>query len=380
MIPAADLKKYLADSAGELKQLIRDLCAIPAPSNHEEKRAEFCRRWFSENLGPEAFVDEALNVIFPYSVTEGGDLVVVMAHTDTVFPDTEPMPFSEEGGIMRCPGITDDTANLAVLMICARYIVRNALPVRHGVIFVANSGEEGLGNLKGTRAIVERYGPRMKELVTLDGSDLTHIVDRAVGSHRYRISARTVGGHSFNNFGNRNAIAVLADLITELYKTEVPAIGESHTTYNVGTISGGTSVNTIAQNAEMLYEYRSDDRECLAVMKARLEEALSRCTPSDAEVTVEMIGERPCMGDVDDAAMADLVERGASAVRTVTGSEPVYSSGSTDCNIPLAAGIPAICMGVAVGGCCHTREEWLDTTSLADGCRLFMEFFENYRV
>ena len=104
---------YIAGAQEELKQLIRDLCAVPAPSNHEEKRAEFCKRWFDENLGSGAFVDEALNVVFPYNVTEDNDVAVLMAHTDTVFPDTEPMPFSEEGGIMRCPGITDDTANLA---------------------------------------------------------------------------------------------------------------------------------------------------------------------------------------------------------------------------------------------------------------------------
>ena len=380
VFPAEDIEKYILDSQDELKQLIRDLCAIPAPSGHEEKRAEFCRVWFEKNLGSGAFVDEALNAVFPYRVTEDNDVVVVMAHTDTVFPDTEPMPFSEEGDIMRCPGITDDTANLAVLMICARYIVREGLAPRTGVVFVANSGEEGLGNLKGCRAIVDRYGSRMKEFVTLDGSDLESIVDRAVGSHRYRIKAATQGGHSFNNFGRRNAIQVLAELVTELYKVEVPVVGKSRTTYNVGAISGGTSVNTIAQSAEMLYEYRSDDRECLARMKALFEEAVERCTPDDAEVTVEMIGERPCMGDVDQAAMFDLVKRGGEAVRHVTGRVEALFPGSTDCNIPLSRGIPAICLGVALGGGCHTREEWLDTSSLADGCRLFMEFFKNYCI
>ena len=374
----AGAEEYIAGAEEELKQLIRDLCAIPAPSWHEEERAEFCRKWFAENLGPEAFVDSALNAVFPYRVTDDNDVVVIMAHTDTVFPDTEPMPFSEDGSIMRCLGITDDTANLAVLMICARYIVRNALEPECGVVFVANSGEEGLGNLKGTRAIVERYGSRMKELVTLDGSTLVHIVNSAVGSHRYRITVETEGGHSFNNFGRRNAIQVLAELISELYKVDVPAVAGSRTTYNVGAISGGTSVNTIAQKAEMLYEYRSNDRACLAGMKALFEDAVRRCTPSDARVSIEMIGERPCTGDVDKAAMADLCRRGAMAVRRITGREPIFNTGSTDCNIPLAAGIPAICLGVAAGGGCHTREEWLDTSSLADGCRLFLDFFMNY--
>ncbi len=373
-----DLEQYIRDSQEELKQLIRDLCAIPAPSHHEENRAAFCRDWFVRNGGENAVIDEALNVICPYHVTEEGDVVVIMAHTDTVFPDTEPMPFREQDGVMYCPGVTDDTANLAVLMICARYIMQRNLPTATGVLFVANSCEEGLGNLKGCRAIVERYGRRMREFVTLDGTDLVSIVTRAVGSHRYRVRALTDGGHSFRDFGKRSAIQVLAALVDQLYRVEVPVEGDSHTTYNVGLISGGTSVNTIAQSGELLYEYRSDDRRCLEQMSAIFAETVARCTPPDGKLQVELIGERPCAGDVDQRAWMDLMERGAAAVRTVTGREPVFTAGSTDSNIPLSAGIPAICLGVCVGGKCHTREEWLDTASLADGCRLLMEFFRSY--
>ena len=129
----------------------------------------------------------------------------------------------------------------------------------------------------------------------------------------------------------------------------------------------------------MLYEYRSDDSGCLAWMKAAFEETLSRCTPPDARISVERIGERPCSGDVDPARQKDLIARAADAIRSVTGLEPAYTLSSTDCNIPLSVGIPSICIGACIGGQCHTREEWLDTRSLPDGCRLFMEFFKNYR-
>ena len=373
-----DVLRYIDDSQEELRQLIRDLCAIPAPSNHEEKRAEFCKEWFERNGGEGVTIDEALNVICPCGVTDTNDLIVFMAHMDTVFPDTEPMPFREEGSMMFCPGVTDDTANLAVLMICARYVIKTRLPVGWGILFVANSGEEGLGNLKGSRAIVSRYGHRMKELITLDGTDLISIVTGAVGSHRYRIKAMTEGGHSFRDFGKRSAIQILGSLIDELYRVNVPKIGDSVTTYNVGVMSGGTSVNTIAQSGEMLYEYRSDQKSCLDEMETIFKGIISRCTPEDGTLLAERIGDRPCAGEVSREAMDDLIRRGADAVRAVTGLEAVCTKGSTDCNTPLSAGIPAICLGVCVGGKCHTREEWLDTSSLSDGCRLFMEFFENY--
>ena len=375
-----DILRYIDDSQEELRELIRDLCAIPAPSNLEEKRAGFCKEWFEKNCGKGVFIDEALNVICPYRVTDDNDLIVIMAHIDTVFPDTDPMPFIEEGSMMYCPGVTDDTANLAVLMMCARYIIRNELNVSPGFLFVANSGEEGLGNLKGSRAIVTRYGKRIKELITLDGTDLRSIVTGAVGSHRYRIRAVTEGGHSFRDFGKRSAIQMLGTLIDELYRVEVPKKGDSITTYNVGMVSGGTSVNTIAQSGELLYEYRSDQKACLEEMEKIFKEIVSRCTPADGKLLVEKIGDRPCAGELDEAAMGDLVMRGAAAVNAVTGQEAVLTKGSTDCNSPLSVGIPAICLGVCIGGKCHTREEWLDTSSLADGCRLFMEFFNNYLV
>ena len=286
-----DMAKYAASVQEELKQLIRDLCAIPAPSHHEEKRAEFCKKWFEDNGFTGVFIDEALNVIAPLNVTADNPLTVIMAHTDTVFPDTEPMPFSEDGEYMYSPGVGDDTANLAVLMICARYYKDNFPGGKDGMLIVANSCEEGLGNLKGSRRIVADYGSRITDFISLDGATLNRVVTRAVGSHRYKVTVRTEGGHSFGKFGNRNAIHVLSSMITTLYTVKVPQIGDSKTTYNVGGISGGTSVNTIAQNAEMLYEYRSDNRECLEKMRVMFENTVEMYRSTGVEVEVEVLGE-----------------------------------------------------------------------------------------
>ena len=374
MVMTAEMKAYLASCQEELKQLIRDLCAIPAPSHHEEKRAAFCKAWFEANGGKGVYIDEALNVICPHHVTDDNRVVVFMAHTDTVFPDTEPMPFVETEETFQCPGVGDDTANLAAMMVCARYFLQNDIAPKTGILFVANSCEEGLGNLKGCRAIVANYGSRMDALVTFDGFRLDKITSKAVGSHRYRVNVKTEGGHSFGAFGNRNAIAVLASMIDTLYAVKVPQEGSSKTTYNVGLISGGTSVNTIAQEAEMLYEYRSDNRVCLGKMEDMFRKMVDAYRAMGVEIEVELVGDRPCAGNVDPAAQKALEAFSAESIRRITDMEPVYLSGSTDCNIPLSVGIPSVCLGLCVAEGAHTRTETLYLSSLPQGSELCMDF------
>ena len=378
MILTEEMKAYLNASQEELKQLIRDLCAIPAPSHHEEKRAAFCKEWFEANGGKGVYIDEALNVVCPHHVKEGGPVVVFMAHTDTVFPDTEPMPFIETEETFQCPGVGDDTANLAVMMICARYFLQNDIKPNVGLLFIANSAEEGLGNLKGSRAIAKEYGSRMQALITFDGFRLYNVVNRAVGSHRYRVTVKTEGGHSFAAFGTRNAIAVLSSMISSLYSVKVPQEEGSKTTYNVGLISGGTSVNTIAQEAQMLYEYRSDTKSCLAKMQDMFEKMVEAYRATGVQIDVEKVGDRPCAGNVDPQAQNALEAMAADSICRVTGREPVFRSGSTDCNIPLSLGIPSVCMGIIEATGAHTRSETLYLSSLPGGSALCMDFMCNY--
>ena len=180
------IKKWSAESQEELKQLIFDLCRIPAPSHKEELRAEFCKKWLESKGAEGVYIDEALNVVFPYC-DNGGEVTVFEAHTDTVFPDMTPFEVKVEGDIASCPGIGDDTTNLAEMMMAIAFLLKNDLkPQNGGIIFVCNSCEEGLGNLKGTRAIMKRYGDRTTEFFTFDGG-LYSAVNRAVGSRRFRI-------------------------------------------------------------------------------------------------------------------------------------------------------------------------------------------------
>ena len=276
------------------------------------------------------------------------------------------------------PGVCDDTANLAVMMVSARYFVQRKLRAKCGLLFVANSCEEGLGNLKGSRRIVQDYGSRIHEFYTFDGTNLRRVVTSAVGSHRYRVTVRTEGGHSYGAFGNRNAIYYLSSIINTIYTMKVPQKEGVKTTYNVGVIEGGTSVNTIAQEASMLCEYRSNDRECLETMRVFFEKTFEAYRAMGVEVEVELVGDRPCGGDVPQEKLDALIARADSAVRELFDAEPIHGPSSTDANIPLAAGIPAICVSAAVGRGCHTRQEEIDLDQLPNGAKLSMRLMQEY--
>jgi acetylornithine deacetylase/succinyl-diaminopimelate desuccinylase-like protein len=359
---------YIERHRDEAFRLLVELAKIPSPSNHEEKRAEFCKTWLDTHGAKGVSVDEALNVVYPVNCGENNQMVVFMAHSDIVFPDTEELPLYIGNGRIRCPGVGDDTANVAALLMAAKYVTEMRLkPKNGGVLFVVNSGEEGLGNLKGSRKIIQDFGSRIAAFVSFDGCN-GRITNRAVGSKRYRVEVTTEGGHSYLNFGNANAIAYLASMINTLYMVETPEEGK--TTYNAGTISGGTSVNTIAQQAEMLYEFRSDSRDSLAVMEKHFNAAIDLYRAKGIGVNVELAGERPCMGDVDPEKQRALEDKAAAAVQAYFEMKAEFESGSTDCNIPFSAGIPSVSVGCYTGGGQHTREEYLEINSLFPGLLL----------
>ena len=228
--------------------------------------------------------------------------------------------------------------------------------------------------MKGTRQIFQDYAGRIARFISFD-SHLGRVANRCVGSHRYEVEVRTQGGHSFQAFGNKNALAELSKIINEIYEIEVPKIESSRTSYNVGIVSGGTSVNTIAQSAKMLCEYRSDHIDCLAEMKARFEEIFANASAREGvDLSVKMIGERPCMGEVDLDAIDELTKHYCTAVMDVMGTDVKCGSSSTDCNIPLSLGIPALCVGVITGAGSHTREEWIEKNSLITGSEVGIQY------
>ena len=354
--------------------ILRELCVIPAPSHQEDLRAEYCAQKLKEFGFTDVFVDKAKNVICEVKAEKSDKTVVFAAHTDVVFPDTEALPFHEDAENIYCPGSGDDTVCVAQLMSVMKWIKDKGLKPRYNTVFVFNACEEGLGNLKGIRAVMERYGSSVIAFFTFDGQ-YNAVVDKSVGSHRYQVTVKTKGGHSFNDFGNENAARVLAEGIQMIYRIPVPEGGK--TTYNVGLISGGTSVNTIVQEASMLCEYRSESSENLDYMKEKFQAVFAAMAES-AEVEVVLVGDRPGMKHVDPAAQKTLSDLCADIQQKHGCVTPARNSGSTDCNIPHSMGIPAVCVGTYLGGGAHTREEWVEKASIPVGVKIVADIMLTY--
>lgn len=381
------------------RELLRALAVIPAPSGDERRRSAFCLKWLQAHGVTDAYMDEAGNVRIPFG-DQSGALDVFAAHSDVVFPDTEELPYREDASFIHCPGIGDNTAHVTALMQYASEIARSGARVKDGgLLFVINVGEEGLGNLKGSKALVRELGCRIRSFVTFD-SVTAEVVTRAVGSVRWRVTVRTPGGHSFRDFGTPNAIGCLAELIGRLsealsetaarIRAGVSAQEEAgngvtspttpQMTWNVGTIEGGTSVNTIAQEASMLFECRADSQEALTSLRETFDETCASfrtASGGDVSLSTEIIGERPSASGADPDAVEAMAQRAESVIRAYYQEEPFRTSGSTDANSALARGIPSICFGLCRGEGAHTREEKLRIDSLAPGLRAGWAFISD---
>ena len=225
---------------------------------------------------------------------------------------------------------------------------------------------------------MEDYKGRIKEFYTFDGR-YTAVVNRCVGSHRYEVTCTTEGGHSFGAFGNNNAIAKLSELICELYAIEVPKKENTKTTYNVGTIEGGTSVNTIAQSASMLFEYRSNDADCLAIMEKSFKDLIDRANArGKGTFTAKIVGIRPCGGDVDTELLDKMTKNVVEICEKYSGTACSIGSGSTDCNAAMSQGVAAVCAGIYLGGGAHTREEYVIIDSLPIGMNICRDIMLGY--
>ena len=369
-----DIKDY----RNELEELFIKLCQIPAPTEKEDARTEFISNWYAENGLLNLEIDLEGNVLYSFGVKAFNEINVFTAHMDTVFPMETKLEPVIENGTLFCPGCGDNTVNLAIMMIAVKYLNDIGFNPEKGYVFAADICEEGKGNLKGVKAVLDHFGSRVTSLTALD-LDYGTIINKAVGSRRFNVNIKTKGGHSFHDFGTPNAIAVSADIIKSLYSQFLPEQGV--TTFNVGTINGGNSVNSIASNVDFTYEIRSDIQDNIDLLTTMFNEIIDLNNADDVEVTTEIIGERPCMGNVDVEKQQALTKKAYAAYGSAGWEEAGYgdvvikeTDGSTDCNASLALGIPSVCIGLAVSKGHHTLDETTEMNSLLPGLETLVNY------
>lgn len=297
----------------------------------------------------------------------GGPLIVIEAHLDTVFPEGTPIKVRREGTRLSAPGIGDDTRSLAVLAAYARAMNAAGIKTKRDILFVGNVGEEGPGDLRGTRFLFNKgkYKGRIAAFFSMDGTDGSRIVNGGVGSKRYRVTFTGPGGHSYGAFGLVNPMAAMSQAVVDLYKVEAPKAPK--TTYSASVTGGGTSVNSIPHEVFMEFDMRSAsaeelgklDRRFQAIVRAAVEGENSARSTRAGRVAADLkvIGERPA-GNTP--ASSELV-RTAQAAVAAHGLTPQLETSSTDANVPMHRGIPGITIGSGgSGGRAHALDEWID--------------------
>jgi len=355
----------LEQRADELLNLQIAIAGVPAPTGDEGARAALVAARLAETL-PNVEIDAVGNVVGRLRPADGdGVPVVVCAHLDTVFPHGTDLRVTREGLRVSAPGIADNARGLAALIALAEELTRDGLRLAHPVVFAATTGEEGIGDLRGARHLFGALGDEVQAVIALDGPGDTRIVTEALGVRRVRARIHGPGGHSWGAFGVVNPVHVAAGIIVDLASLKLPL--EPKVTVSVNRIGGGSSINAIPEDAWLEVEVRSPraaelERWEMAV-DARMRHAVERANSARIAgtpplvLTSERIGQRPS-GTMDSAHPLVLVAREATAA---IGRVPELAAASTDANVPMSRGIPAIAIGAGGrGGDTHTLREWYD--------------------
>lgn len=357
-----DALDFVKNHKEEAKELVRQLCRIPSPSLHEDRRAAFIKQWLDEQGAKGAYIDSARNVILPINAEGSNDLTLFIAHTDTVFPDMDDLPMHEENGELHCPGAGDDTAGVAALMMVCKYFIMHNIQPKSGYLLVCNSGEEAQGNQYGVKQLMKDFAGRIRQVVVFDGL-YNQVVNWPVAYQNYLVTIKAKGGHAYLNFGNPSAARCAGSIISDIYAMELPQGCKS--SYNVGTIHGGTSANAIAQNIEMMVEMRSELQENLELIKSKFFAILENHKAEGIEITAEPHEYVPGKsGNPKPEIQEKLNKLAKETLNYWCGSDPLFRSGTGDLNIPMSMGIPGIAWAAYKCYNIHSRQEYLILDSM----------------
>ena len=352
------------------------ICSIPAPLFDEQKRAEYLLKRFTELGLKDPVIDEEGNCLALRPGRSLSPLLVVSAHLDTVFPAGTDFTVRRMGNRLLAPGISDDGCGLVALIALAQALDAARIATESSILFVGTVGEEGAGNLRGVRYLFSKseWARRIDSFISFDGGGTDRITNGALGSRRYRVRLRGTGGHSWADFGVTNPIHALGRAVSRL--ASYPAPKRPRTTFNVGRIEGGSSVNAIPGEATMEVDLRSAGEQELLRLDAFFRRAVREAADDEnanrrkddlpLEINLELIGERPSGETKPDSQIVEL----AQEATRVLGFTPRLDQASTDSNVPISLGLPAITLGGGgTSGNSHTLEEWYDPSDREAGLK-----------
>jgi tripeptide aminopeptidase len=353
------------------------LTEIPAPEFDEARRGEALEQLFAAS-GFQVRIDKTGNVIGERPGSDTKSVILLAAHLDTVFPAGTDVVVKRDGSRLLAPGIADNGVGLASLAGLARALAESRVRTTKTIVLVGDVGEEGEGNLRGMRALMDSYGSRLSAVIAVDGPSTDHITTQGIASRRFEASVTGPGGHSWSDFGAPNPITAIARGIVKFSATSIPT--DPRSSFNFGTIEGGTSVNSIPSSSAVKIDLRSEDEAELGRLETALREAMQAgvkeeisATQSAAgalELNFRSLGTRPAGKLPDDSPLVLAIRN----VDRYLGNRSRLERSSTDANIPLSTGIPAVALGGGGrGGGSHTLEEWYDPSGRELGLkRLFL--------
>lgn len=351
----ASLAEWVIETAVSIQQ-------IPAPTFQERQRAAFVSTLMQEHGLTDIDIDGMHNV---YGRLPGQDpalpALMIVAHTDTVFGADTALNLRREAGTLHGPGIGDNSLGVGGMLGIMHLLTQRGQTPDRDLWFVATSCEEGLGDLKGMRAAFTRLRDRIGAVVNLEGLAFGHVYHAGIAVKRLRISARTGGGHSWLHFGRPSAIHVLMQLGAKISALKPPQ--SPRTTFNIGLIEGGTSINSIAARADLWLDLRSEDMNALSLLEEEVYRLIYSLKTADTAFDVEIVGERPA-GSI--SPTHPLVQAAVDALAQV-GIRATLETGSTDGNIALAAGCPTVTVGITRGGNAHRLDEYAETGPVKAG-------------
>jgi acetylornithine deacetylase/succinyl-diaminopimelate desuccinylase-like protein len=336
---------------------------IPAPTFAENVRATYVADQFRALGLVDVSIDEVFNVYGLLKGTGDGRALMISAHTDTVFPSETDLKIQHEGNLIYGAGLGDNSLGVAGLLFLTEFLQQESFDIPCDIWFVAPSREEGLGDLGGMKAAFKRLQPSLKAVINLEGMAFGFIYNGGIAVRRLHITTKAEGGHSWLQFGRPSAVHSLMAIGAKIGTIHPP--NNPRTTYNIGVIEGGHSVNSIATDAGMWLDMRSESAEALSKLEAHVRQIVAHSVQDGVQFAIEVVGDRPAGHISDDHPLVQMAQGALSLVGMTSSLE----TGSTDGNVPLAAGCPAVTIGLARGGNAHRLDEYIDPKPLADGLR-----------